>query len=76
MAREALSLMDIGGEARLDHAESLEQVVKGREKICPYHANTLKSITILGSILRKQTKQKLLVGSMKSCGWIRGSIWT
>ena len=60
MAREALSLMDIGGEARLDHARNLlEQVVKGREKhLGPYHANTLKSITILGSILRKQNKTK------------------
>ena len=58
IVREAQVLMDRGGEARLEQAKNLyEQVVEGREKLLgPIHANTLKSISVLGSILHKQKK--------------------
>ncbi len=58
LVREAQVLMDRGGEVRLEQARSLfEQVVEGREKLLgPFHANTLKSMTVLGSILYKLKK--------------------
>ena len=58
LVREAQVLMDRGGEVRLEQAKNLyEQVVEGREKLLgPFHANTLKSISVLGSILHKLNK--------------------